>query len=381
MIFPMGAVHALRCRGCRSTDVDRVVDLGEQTGSDHFPSVDAPLPDPRWPLELWLCSSCALVQLGPVELQVPAPVRAVESATSREHASRTVAAVLAEHPEIVGGVVFEFASHHGGSWLEHLAAAGCRVAEPDEQAQLVVDVHALAHEQDVAKPLAERASKLRTDGLLVLEFHHLLPLVQGNQYDTIRHGHWSYLSLTAVLRLAADQGLIVLSATAEDVFGGSLRVLLAHLASGRTPDPSVAEVLALEHAAGIATSTALAAFERRAKSAASDVARFLTDQRGAGRRVLGYGAPSKASVLLGVSQVGTDLLEFTVDASPAKHGLSIPGARIPIRPIDELVAAAPDVVLVLTWDIADEVIATLEADGGWGAEYVVPLPEPHRYEG
>ena len=95
--------------------------------------------------------------------------------------------------------------------------------------------------------------------------------------------------------------------------------------------------------------------------------------------MLAYGAPSKASVLLGLAGVGTDLLPFTVDASPAKHGLSIPGVRVPIRPVEELAAAEPDVVLVLTWDIAAEVVQQLEARGGWGAEYVVPAPVPHRF--
>jgi hypothetical protein len=370
----------LTCRGCGSPDTSRVVDLGAQTGSDHFTPVDDPVPDGRWPLELWLCGDCGLVQLGPIEAQMPEPVRAVESDTSRAHARTTVAAVLAERPELVGGTAFEFASHHGGSWLEHLAAAGSTVVDEGVPAQLVVDVHALAHEQDVDGELAKRAAALREDGLLVLEFHHLLPLIAGSQFDTIRHGHWTYLSLTAVQRLAADQGLVVVSATPEPVFGGSLRLLLAHSGSGQQPDESVARVLAAEAAEGVASADALHALDDRAHESARSLAAYLRGQREAGRRVLAYGAPSKASVLLGVSDVGPDLVEFTVDASPAKHGLSVPGVRVPIRPIEELVAARPDVVLVLTWDIADEVIGQLEARGGWGAEYVVPLPEPHTVE-
>jgi C-methyltransferase C-terminal domain/Putative zinc binding domain len=371
---PQGTV----CRGCGSHDTARVVDLGEQAASDQFPALDDPVPDGRWPLELWLCGRCALVQLGNVEPQLPALVRAVESDTSREHARRTVAAVLAEHPDLASGVVLEFASHHGGSWMDHLVAAGGRVAGPDEKAQLVVDVHALAHERDVERALSERAARVRDDGLLVLEFHHLLPLVLGTQFDTIRHGHWSYLSLTALQRLAADHGLQVCETVVEPVFGGSLRVTLRPGSDRGHVSPSVQDVLAAEDAAGVAAAPALHALDDRARRAAAELASFLTRQKREGRRVLAYGAPSKASVLLGVSGVGPDLLPFTVDASPAKHGLAIPGVRIPIRPVTELVAAAPDVVLVLTWDIADEVIGKLETAGGWGAEYVVPLPTPHR---
>ena len=215
----------LVCRGCHSHATSKVVDLGAQAASDHFPRQTDPLPDAVWPLELWLCSRCALVQLGPVVPLVPEPVRAVESATSKEHARHAVRSVLRDYPSLRGTVVCEFASHHGGSWLDELTAAGCRVADDTERAGLVVDVHGIAHETDVRGALDQRVARLADGGLLVLEFHHLLPLVTGNQYDTIRHGHWSYLSLTAVQRLAGDLGLQVVAATGEPVFGGSLRVL------------------------------------------------------------------------------------------------------------------------------------------------------------
>jgi C-methyltransferase C-terminal domain/Putative zinc binding domain len=366
-----------RCRGCGEPGVTRAVDLGPQPASDDFPAVDAPGPDARWPLELWWCPSCALVQLGPVQPLLEEPVRAVESRTSRQHARRVVTALLADHPELAGRPVREFASHHGGSWLEALAGHGCRVAEPGEPAQLVVDAHALAHEPDVQASLARRVEALAPDGLLVLEHHHLLPLVEQGQFDTIRHGHWSYLSLTAMARLAPRHGLQVLGAVAEPVFGGSLRVVLGHTRAGHRVDGSVPRLLARERAAGLADGSGLESFGRRARESAAALHAFLTEQRAAGHLVLGYGAPSKAAILLGLSGVGPELLEFTVDAAPLKHGLAIPGGRVPIRPVPELAAARPELVLVLTWDIADEVVAQLEDAGGWGARYVLPLPAPH----
>jgi hypothetical protein len=138
----------------------------------------------------------------------------------------------------------------------------------------------------------------------------------------------------------------------------------------------VARVLAAEAAAGLADGSGLAAFGARALVTATALRRHLIALRDEGRRVLGYGAPSKAAVLLGVAGIGPDLLPFTVDAAPAKHGLAIPGGRVPIRPVADLVAARPDVVLLLTWDIADEVVAALEAGGGWGAKYLLPLQVP-----
>ncbi|MBO0829422.1 MAG: transferase, partial [Streptosporangiales bacterium] len=214
------------CRGCGSTDVRRVVDLGDQPAADHFPPVDAPGPDPRWPLELWLCNACTLVQLGPVEPRLPEPPLAIESATSLAHAERSVKEILAEHPHLPGATVCEFASHHGGSWLDHLAAAGCRQARDGERARLVVDVHGLAHEPAPGAALRGRVDRLAPDGLLVLEFHHLLPLREGNQFDTIRHGHWSYLSLGALDRLAYALGVTVTDVHRVPLFGGSLRLTL-----------------------------------------------------------------------------------------------------------------------------------------------------------
>jgi len=368
----------MSCRGCGSGDVVPVVDLGAQPCADYFPPADTAGEDPRWPLELWLCRTCTLVQLGPVEPQLPEPPLAIESATSLAHAETSVKEILRDYPGIAGAVVHEFASHHGGSWLDHLRAAGCRTTEGAERADLVVDVHGIAHEPAVGEMLRLRAERLAPGGLLVLEFHHLLPLVQGNQFDTIRHGHWSYLSLGAVVRLAAMHGLLVRSVRQVNLFGGSLQVMLRDQSAGLGADDSVHQVLAEEAAAGIADEVRLATLHEHAQRSATALRDLLASYRSEGRKVLGYGAPSKAPVLLDLAKVGTDLLPFTVDAAPGKHGRRIPGCGVPIRPIDDLRAARPDVVLVMTWDIVDEVMSQLEAGGGgWGATYVVPLPEPH----
>lgn len=368
----------LHCRGCGGDDPRRVVSLGSQPASDDFPRLGAPRPDDRWPLELWWCPECTLVQLGPVEARAEEAPLAIESRTSRDHARQSAAELLAEYPQLAGASVREFASHHGGSWLEALADHGCRPVPQGRRAQLVIDVHGLAHEGDLGAELGVRAGSLAVDGILVVEFHHLLQLVQEGQFDTVRHGHWSYLSLTAMARLTERLGLRVIRAVSSATFGGSLRLVLAHARSPLEADPSVPRLMAQEERAGLVDATAFAAFEQQAHVSAEALRGFLARQRSLGRRVLGYGAPSKAAVLLGLSGIGTDLLEFTVDAAPLKHGLAIPGPRIPIRPVADLVAAEPDMVLVLTWDIVDEVVTQLESGGqGWGAEYALPLPMPH----
>jgi hypothetical protein len=365
------------CHGCGGTGTRLVVDLGEQPASDDFPPAGSPGPDQCRPLRLLHCPDCALVQLAPVTALPEEPVRAVESTTSRLHAETAAAALVAQHPWIVGAPVKEFSSHHGGSWLPGLVALGARRAHHGEPARLVIDNQGLTHESDCGAALARRRAALAPDGLLVIEHHHLLPLVTEGQFDTVRHGHFSYLSLTAVSRLARRHCLKIVSTVAEPVFGGSLRTTLAPAGSRRGADASVEAVLDAERQAGLDDGSGLVTFAERAHRSAGALRTFLAEQRSAGRRVLGYGAPSKAAILLGLARVTSSLLEFTVDASPLKHGLAVPGVRVPIRPVSDLVAARPPVVLMLTWDIAREVADQLESGGGWGARYVLPLPAPH----
>ncbi len=294
------------------------------------------------------------------------------------HARDSAADLVASEPRLKGATAYEFKSHHGGSWSPALADLGCHVLNErsGEKAQLVVDVHALAHEADVHASLAARRRRMAPGGLLVIECHHLAALVRDRQFDTVRHGHWSYLSLTALQALGAQHGLVPVRAAGTDSFGGSLRVTLADPADYGA-DESVARVLAEEAKLGLATQAGLSGLQDAATEVARELRRVLEELNASGRSVLGYGAPSKATVLLGVAGVGRELIDFTVDASTAKHGRLVPGARLPIRSVDELRAARPDTVLVFTWDIVDEVVDSLEQGGGWGASYLLPFPAPH----
>ena len=338
------------CRSCGATLREQVLDLGPQPASDAFPIDDGdPAHDPRWPLELWLCGQCHLVQLGGDDAPVPEMPLAVESATSKAHSARLAASTVSLLALSSGATVVEFASHHGGSWLNALHAAGLRPPDKDAAlADLVVDVHGLAHEPQLAEPLHDRASHVAPGGWLVLEFHHLLPLVLEGQYDTVRHGHPVYLSLTALTPALASHGFIPLHAQPNPAYGGSLLVVAGRPDEHEQPDPSVAETMHAEHEAGLADPDRLRQLQRRAEQAATALHTWLIDARGSGRRVLGYGAPSKAAVLLCSSKVGPELLPFTADLSAAKHGRRIPGAgATPIRSPDELLAARPDDVLVV----------------------------------
>jgi hypothetical protein len=366
------------CRSCRAPLTEQVLDLGRQPASDSFPPADSDVEETRWPLTLWLCSRCALVQLG-VDPSLPEAPLAVESETMRRHAAHAGAAVLEQFGLHPGATVTEAASHHGGSWLPHLVAAGLRSLplSADGQADLVVDVHGLAHAPDTDAALAAHARRLRPDGRLVLEFHHLLPLLRDGQFDTVRHGHPVYLSLLALGPALARHGLAVTSVLQSSAYGGSLRVTARFADLGVAPDASVSRVLHAERQAGVDQAQALRELQAQAGRTERALRDYLVAARAAGRVVLAYGAPSKASVLLCSSDIGAELLPFTADLSPAKQGRRLPGCAVPIRSPEELLAARPDEVLILTWDIAQEVAEQLAVVASWGGRFLVPLPEPH----
>jgi hypothetical protein len=303
------------CRGCSSPETSVIVDFGVIPASDWFPLLDDPNDDPRWPLRLYFCETCLLVQLGPDVHPTPEPPRAIESATSRRHAAQSAIEVVQVEGLAPGDTIIELDSHHGGSWLDGFVEAGLRPLPLDQTADLVVDVHAIAHESSLEAPLAEHAARVAAGGRLVLEFHHLLPLIEQSQVDTIRHGHWVYLSLLSMQRLLARHGLVVTRAVEVPVFGGSLRVTAGRAEDSPVIDPSVEKVLAAERALGLDGRSGLADFGRRGVDVATQLRDHLIGLRDKGISVAGYGAPSKAPVLLALAEIDETLLPYTVDLS------------------------------------------------------------------
>jgi hypothetical protein len=216
--------------------------------------------------------------------------------------------------------------------------------------------------------------------VLVCEFFHVLPMVEGALIDTVRHAHFTYLSVDTAVRLLADRGLTVTRATEVPAYGGTVRVVARPTRERPIVDPSVGLLVAQERAAGVTTVQGLTAFGRRGLSRAAAVANRLDRWRADGRRVGAYGAPSKAPVLAAVAKLDAELVPYTVDLSSAKHGCRIAGTRIPIRAVEDLVADRPDVVLLFGWDLADEIRSGLRqrrSDEDWDPVLHVPLPDPH----
>jgi hypothetical protein len=368
-----------RCRSCRSDRVDLVLDLGVVPGSDTFPPFNSPDPDPRWPLELYMCRDCALVQLGPAGPPAIDEQGSVESATALAHAQRAVQSIVYEEGLRPGDSVIEIDSGHGGSWLPGFVQAGLVARELDSTAELVVDLHGLMHEADLDAAVAAHAARIEPGGRLVCEFYYLSALIENSLVDTIRHGHFNYLSLVAATHAFSRHGLVACKAERVPTFGGSLRIFVRRAQDGAKADASITELLEAETGAGLDRGSAVATLGERGRVAAAAFHDQLASAAVRGVSIAGYGAPSKAAVLMSLADVDGSLLPYTVDLSPAKHGCRIPGAHVPIRPVEDLIAAEPGEVIVLTWDIATEVVAQLQrmAEGTeWKPRFWVPLPKP-----
>jgi hypothetical protein len=243
----------------------------------------------------------------------------------------------------------------------------------DRPFDVVLDTFDLAHRRRPGDELEGIARAIGRDGLAVVEVEHVLPVLEQARFDSVRHGHFGYPSLLGLRAAAALAGLEVVAALRTPIYGGSLRTVLAR-AGSRPVEDSVGTLLQVELAAGLASEEPYASFAARAQRITEALRDHLAAARAAGRRVAGYGAPSRGSTLLNAAGIDRGLLPRTADISPSKHGREIPGTGIPIVAPAALLDDPPDEVLILTWPIAQEVVQQLRAMGLTGCSFVVPMP-------
>jgi SAM-dependent methyltransferase len=364
------------CRACRGTDGCLVLDLGRQPACDYFPRQDDPGPDPVYPLQMWLCSSCGLAQLV-ADPTVPQEPRGTEPAALKAQAADAVARVAAAGLLPERGVAAEYGSPHGGSWLGLLADRGLRPADPEApeapeapgdadapgapggasgQADVILDCFGLMHAADQRAALAERAARLAPGGILLLQYHALAAILAGRQWNALRHGHFAYYSTTALTAMLAAAGLRAVTAWRFDLYGGT--VLLAATRDGggpARPDDALGSLLAQDAKIGVRDPGRFSPLQQEVAGHARAVHDWLTAQRAAGTPVLGYGAASRAVALLCRAHVDHSLLPAVIDASPAKQGLRMPGTDIPVAAPAELAGRGPVAVLLFVPDLMDEV--------------------------
>ena len=351
------------CRACRGRGGEVVLDMGEQPACDYFPKYDEPGPDPVYPLQMWLCASCGLAQLL-ADPTVPVEPRGAEPAALVEQAQDAVARVAAAGLLPAGARVAEYGSPHGGSWLDLLTARGLTPVAEGDEADVIIDCFGMMHAADQAAAVAERAARLAPRGTLLLQFHSLAAIVRQGQWNALRHGHYAYYSTTALSALLAAAGLKPYAAWEFSLYGGTVLLAACHdsddratvvAGEGGRPVETVHSLFADEAHRGVTSPDVVSGLQREAAAQGGALRAWLTEQRAAGKSVLGYSAASRAVALLCSAGVDADLLPAVADASPGKRGLRMPGTAIPVISPAELTAAPPDSVLVFVPDLIPEV--------------------------
>lgn len=400
------------CRCCGAALGETFADLGVTPMANTFvPAAAAAAMEPFYPLHARVCTVCRLVQLG--EFESPQAIfsdylyfSSVSESWLR-HAESFATTMIRRFALDATTPVMEVASNDG-YLLQYFTRAGIPVLGIDPAANVARHAIARGVPTEIAFFGAETARRLRAahpaprlvaannvlahvpdlhdfvegfrvllapDGVVSFEFPHLARLIEQRQFDTIYHEHFSYLSLMVVERVLGAHGLAVFDVEELPTHGGSLRVFAHHAEDATKPaTPAVARLRAAERAAGLEGPEVYRRFAEAVVGAKCDLLEFLVGARRAGKRVVGYGAPAKGNTLLNYCGVGPELLAFTVDRSPHKQGMLLPGTRIPIRAPDAILAERPDYVLILPWNLREEIAVQMDAIRGWGGRFVVPIP-------
>ena len=250
------------------------------------------------------------------------------------------------------------------------------LAEKGQRADLVAGNNVLAQVPDLNDFVEGLKILLKPEGVLTLEFPHLLRLIEANEFDTIYHEHFSYFSLISTLKILGAHGLRIFDVEELKSHGGSLRIFACHEAS-RTHQlwPNVQKVLADEKTAQLDRIEGYEGFALQVKETKMALVDFLVSAARQGKKVAGYGAPGKSATLLHYCGIGKDLISYTVDRSPYKQGRHLPGSRIPIYSPERIRETKPDFVVILPWNLKAEIMAQLEYIREWGGQFVVPIPK------
>jgi hypothetical protein len=277
------------------------------------------------------------------------------------------AANVAKAAEAVG--VPTLVRFFGRELARELAADG-------RKADLIAGNNVLAQVPDINDFIGGVPLVLKPDGVLTLEFPHLMRLIEENQFDTIYHEHYSYFSLGFIQRLFAGHGMRVFDVEELWTHGGSLRVYGCLKDSSHAEQPRVAALKAREMAFGLETLETYAAFDQKVRDTKHKLLALLIDLKRQGLTIAGYGAPGKGNTLLNYCGIRTDFLDFTVDRNPYKHGRFLPGTRIPILAPEAIADAKPDCLLILPWNLKQEIMSQMSFIRDWGGRFIVPIPEP-----
>jgi SAM-dependent methyltransferase len=401
-----------RCRHCGAPLEHVFVDLGFAPPSNaYLDPADLAKPEIYYPLKLYVCTNCWLVQTE--------DYRHAGELFDKDYAyfssvSKTWSAHAAHYVEMIcsrlnlgkDSFVIEVAANDGYLLRNFVAASipcvgieptastaaaaesiglpilreffgeslAARLAADGKQADLIIGNNVYAHVPDINDFTAGLRVALKPGGTLTLEFPHLMRLIEQVQFDTVYHEHFSYLSLHTVIRVFASAGLRVCDVEELPTHGGSLRVYGCHTNDARGQSPAVAALLDEEERRGMRELDVYSDFQDRANGVKNALLVFLIEQKTKGKRIAAYGAAAKGNTLLNYAGIRNDLLPYVCDAAPSKQGKFLPGSHIPILPPSAMRERRPDLVLILPWNIANEVVSEHGYARDWGAQFVVAVP-------
>ena len=403
-----------KCQFCQNPLQHTFVDLGMSPLCERIlTQAELNSMEPFYPLHVWVCGKCFLVQVqeyvSPGEIFNDYAYFSSYSDSWLAHASNYVDMATERFGLGPSSHVVEIASNDG-YLLQYFVAKGVHVTgiEPaanvaesavakgintvvrffgvetaealggeGKHADLIIGNNVLAHVPNINDLVGGMKRLLKPQGVVTMEFPHLLRLMEGNQFDTIYHEHFSYLSFSVVNRIFSTHGLALFDVDELPTHGGSLRIYACHAedAARRGVKASVAAMLEREQSEGFDKVERYTGFSDQVIETKRRVLECLIDLKDQGKTIAGYGAPGKGNTLLNYCAIRTDMLDYTVDRNPFKHGKYCPGTHIPIHPVERIRETKPDYLFILPWNLKKEIMDQMSYVREWGAKFIVPIPE------
>jgi SAM-dependent methyltransferase len=408
----------MKCRFCETSLEYSFVDLGVSPFANSYLKAEQLYEmEPFYPLHAYVCESCYLVQLpvfeGPEEIFGHYVYFSSYSTSWLEHAKEYTNLMIERFGIDSSTKVVEIASNDG-YLLQYFRNRGIQVLgiEPaknvakvaqekgiptitkfhsektakeltskDIYADLLIANNVLAHVPDLNDFVKGMKVILKSDGIITMEFPHLMRLMKENQFDTIYHEHFSYFSFLTVKKVLDAHSLLIFDVQELQTHGGSLRIYACHAEDdSRTVSLRVKNLTDREIAAGFNTLEHYLSFSAEVKETKRNILNFMTRTKDQKRSIVGYGAPAKGNTLLNYCGIGTDFIEYTVDRSPHKQEHFLPGTRIPIYSPEKILETQPDYVVILPWNIKEEIMTEMAHIYDWGGRFVTLIPEVCIYQ-